>query len=211
MPRKFNTAFSTTTQSKSVIVKHKEAFAGSNYFVSLTFETAQNLLNTEVLESTIPCFKSRRNTPEWTKVVNWTYETVASADTLRCWNTAWEMQIHRTNWHCSYFPTHCQIPENYVSKGKEHLSSNWKKALTKSFSLHITANAFLRVLINTLSGKHAWSFMFPPSPKWEPYPALSTVFSPAEVRDGIMSANSFANNTPLLYISILQYQTSAQV
>lgn len=84
MPRKFNTAFSTTTQSKSVIVKHKEAFAGSNYFVSLTFETAQNLLNTEVLESTIPCFKSRRNTPEWTKVVNWTYETVASADTLRC-------------------------------------------------------------------------------------------------------------------------------
>lgn len=31
MQEKFNSAFSTTTQSKSVIVKYKEAFAGGNY------------------------------------------------------------------------------------------------------------------------------------------------------------------------------------
>lgn len=64
--------------------------------------------------------------------------------------------------------------------------------------------------MDTLSGKAAWNFMFPPSPKSESYPALSILFSPAEVRD-YMSANSLANNTPLHYISILQYQTSAQV
>lgn len=67
--------------------------------------------------------------------------------------------------------------------------------------MHITANAFLRVLIDTLSGNAAWSFMFPPSPKSEPYPALSILFSPAEVRDDIMSASSFASNTPLLSLA----------
>lgn len=208
MPEKFNSAFSTTTQSKSVIVKHKKAFAGGNdlYLSPLRLLRIFSILK----QWKVQCHASKVEGIPWV-------DKGCKLDLRkrRLYRSALMLK-HSTG---DAIPQHYLAlllltsplpnPENYFPRVKNIWVLTGKTPEPRVSHCILQQMPFwgfwlihwvgklpgVSCFLLPLNQSHIqpWAFCFP------------------QLKSEIMSANSLANNTPLLYISILQYQTSAQV
>lgn len=101
-----------------------------------------------------------------------------------------DTNLQASNWHCSEFPAPEKSPQNQVSNSKEYLTSSSKKAFSKRISPCISQQTHLGKMWSihdALGGTDLWSVSVSSSKKR--FSAPSVWFSPAEVRDGIVSTN----------------------